>query len=123
MFERAKQNVNHILLGAVLMGVGLFLMTKQNYFSWPPVMAKIENSDTFGCLFILVGIAMIWWALDKKKSARANHLILIFASWLMTVLVLFQFFHWAMVGLPMPWISNLGLLGEIMLLAKRSDSQ
>jgi len=123
MVKRVMDNINHVMLGAVIIGIGLFLISQQNYFSWPPVMAPIENDDTFGVFFITIGLAMICWALDKKKTARANHFILTFAAILMAVLTFFQFFHWLLLGIPMPWISNLGLLGVIIVLARRSDSK
>ncbi|VDG18258.1 hypothetical protein [Lactobacillus brevis] [Lactiplantibacillus mudanjiangensis] len=121
--KRLIANINHVMLGAVLMGIGVFLISQQNYFSWPPVMAPIENDDTFGVFFIMVGVAMIGWSIDKKKTARANHFILTSAAVLMAVLTFFQFFHWYLFGIPMPWISNLGLLGVIVVLARRSDSK
>jgi len=87
------------------------------------MIAPVENDDTFGSLFVLAGVAMIWWALSTHKTARANHVILSCAAGLMAILTFFQFFHWLLLGIPMPWISNLGILGVIMLLADRSDSK
>ena len=123
MFKQAKENLNHLVLGAALSGIGVYLIGQKNYFTWPPIMAPVENDDTFGVFFILVGIAMIWWALDANKSARANHIILICASTLMAVLTFIQFFHWYLFGIPQPWISNIAITGVLMLLAERSDSK
>ncbi len=118
-----KNNPFHTVIGLVELGIGVHLIDHDQYFQWPPVIDGIANDDIVGALFVLVGAVMLFWVYDAKRSVRLDHIILIASSFLMCVLTLYQFMHWVVLGIDMPWISNAALTAVIMILASRSDSE
>ncbi|KRM93589.1 hypothetical protein [Lentilactobacillus senioris] len=122
LFYKIKQNPFHVTIGLTMLLTGIFLITHDRYFKWPPMAVGFFNDDIIGGLFSLVGTAMIVWALWKRQSTTIDHIILIVASMLMMLLTAYQFLHWVILGLDMPWISNLGLTLIINILAYRSDA-
>lgn len=123
MLKSLKANPFHSVIGMVELGLGVHLILHDQYFQWPPVLDGIANDDIVGALFVLVGAVMLFWVFDEERSVRLDHAALIASSFLMCVLTLYQFMHWIVLGIDMPWISNAALTAVIMILARRSDSQ
>ncbi|WP_203648869.1 hypothetical protein [Secundilactobacillus yichangensis] len=123
IFSCMKNNPFHTVIGLVELGIGVHLIDHDQYFQWPPVIDGIANDDIVGALFVLVGAVMLFWVVDEERSVRLDHAVLIASSFLMCVLTLYQFMHWIVLGIDMPWISNAALTAVIMILARRSDSQ
>ncbi|WP_089122124.1 hypothetical protein, partial [Secundilactobacillus pentosiphilus] len=105
------------------LGIGFHLISHDQYFLWPPVIDGVANDDIVGGLFVIVGIVMLYWVFDDRRSVRLDHVLLIASSFLMCVLTLYQLMHWIVLGIDMPWISNAALTAVIMVLASRSDSE
>ncbi|MCY9807014.1 hypothetical protein OXT66_05545 [Lentilactobacillus senioris] len=122
LFYKIKQNPFHVTIGLTMLLTGIFLITHDRYFQWPPLAVWFLNDDIVGGLFSLTGIAMLIWAFLRHQNTSADHVILIIASTLMMLLTAFQFLHWVILGLDMPWISNLCLTLIINILAYRSDA-
>lgn len=123
IFACMKNNPFHTVIGLAELGIGIHLISHDQYFLWPPVLDGIANDDIVGALFVLVGAVMLFWVFDEERSVRLDHAVLIASSFLMCVLTLYQFMHWIVLGIDMPWISNAALTAVIMILARRSDSQ
>lgn len=123
MLKSLKANPFHSVIGLSELAIGVHLIAHDQYFRWPPVIDGIANDDIVGALFVLVGAVMLFWVFDEERSVRLNHAVLIASSFLMCVLTLYQFMHWIVLGIDMPWISNAALTAIIMILARRSDSQ
>lgn len=115
-------NPLHTSIGVALIMIGIFLMSSDDYFRWPPTIAMAANDDVVGFLLILFGLGYLFWVFDKYRTARFNHFILAGSAGLMTLLTVYQFIHWAIVGIDMPWISNACITSIIMVLAARSKS-
>ena len=122
MWNQLRANPMHTLLGIGLIATGLWLQAYDNYFKWPPVFMPIPNDDVVGGLFVLTGAFMIAWVLDERHPVRWNRIQLTIGASLMTMLALYQFLHWVVLGLEMPWISTAVIAGLIIVLARRSDS-
>lgn len=118
-----RNNPFHAVLGLVELGIGIHLINHNEYFQWPPVIDGVANDDIVGGLFVLVGILMLFWVFDLHRSVRLDHAVLIASAFIMCVLTLYQFMHWIVLGINMPWISNAALTAVIMILASRSDSE
>lgn len=123
MLKSIKTNPFHSVIGLAELGIGVHLIAHDQYFRWPPVIDGVANDDIVGALFVIVGAIMLYWVYDTKRSVRLDHALLIASSFIMCVLTLYQFMHWIVLGLNMPWISNAALTTVIMILARRSDSQ
>ncbi|GAX05372.1 prophage protein [Secundilactobacillus pentosiphilus] len=121
--ENLKNNPFHTVIGLAELGIGFHLISHDQYFLWPPVIDGIANDDIVGGLFVIVGIVMLYWVFDDRRSVRLDHVLLIASSFLMCVLTLYQLMHWIVLGIDMPWISNAALTAVIMVLASRSDSE
>lgn len=111
------------ILGSVMIGIGLRLIHYDNYFVWPPFLLPSANDDGVGMLYVLAGISMIIWVLYSHRTAKWNTWQLTAALYLMAALTIYQFLHWVVLGLGMPFITNAGLTGWLLLLARRSDAQ
>lgn len=118
---KIKSNPMHMVVSIVLSMLGLFLIDNDTYFKWPPVAVKYANSDFVGFLFIATGLGIFYWVISKHQAARLNHFLLIIASMLVTLLTMYELLHYIVLGLPMPWISNIALIAVILNLAYRSD--
>lgn len=110
-------------MGLVQIGIGLFLICHDTLFQWPPgVIATVANDDIIGFSMMLIGVGFIWWVLDNQRSIRWDHILLTASGGFFFVLTVYQYLHWCIMGMDMPWISNAALTAIIMILAARSDS-
>jgi len=117
-------NPFHASISFAEIGIGVFLINHDTYFKWPPGMfASVANDNVIGMLFILTGLTMAYWIFSDYHSVRLNHFLLIFSTLIMTVLTSYQFLHFIIAGVDMPWISNLAITSVIMILAYRSDPE
>ncbi|MEE8825222.1 MAG: hypothetical protein SOH70_03765 [Lentilactobacillus sunkii] len=123
MINSLKANPFHVVIGSVQVAIGIYLIIHDSYFSWPPIVAGVANDDIVGATFVVLGCLMLAWVLDKRRSARENHIVLALSAGFMTALSLYQLVHVLILGVDMPWISNAALAAIIMLLARRSDSE
>ena len=118
-----RTNPFHTTIGLVEIGLGIHLISHDQYFLLPPAIDGVANDDIVGGFFVLIGILMLFWVFDLHQSVRLDHAVLIASSFIMCVLTLYQFMHWVVLGIEMPWISNAALTAVIMILASRSDSE
>lgn len=122
MWDSLKSNPFHALLGLMQVGIGLHLISHDSYFVWPPFVAGVANDDIVGGVFVLVGLSIMYWVFDRQRSVRFDHALLIISAGIMTTLTFYQWLHYIVLGIEMPWISNAALTGVILILAERSDS-
>ncbi|WP_251945962.1 hypothetical protein [Levilactobacillus brevis] len=122
MYHPIRDNPLHTVIAFTMIGIGLFLMVSDHYFTWPPVVAEIANDDAVGMMYVVIGVVMAIWVLDPKRSVRMDHIILTVATFAMATLSFYQLLHSMVMGSGMPWISNAALTIVIMIIARRSDS-
>lgn len=122
MKKRIKSYPDQAIIGFALIGVGFWLMHFDHYFVWPPFLIPAANDDVVGGIFIGVGIAMWVWVLSRDHPAAWNRWLLTSAAYLMGALGVYQLLHFLVLGMGMPFITNLEVAGLIILLAKRSDA-
>ncbi|WP_372790983.1 hypothetical protein [Lentilactobacillus sp. SPB1-3] len=120
---RFKKYADHLIIGTALIGIGIYLITHDNYFQWPPMATPFANDDLFGGLYVICGLAISWWVMSKHHSPHLNSVLLTIATLLMAFLSIYQFLNFIFAGTDyMPWISNLALTAMIFTTADRSDS-
>lgn len=119
--EEVVRHPSHFVLGLGMAGIGLWLIANDHFFMWPPAAVGIENSDFWGTLFLLDGVALLVWVMESG-SAAWNRRLLTITSGLMAFLTILQFLTWVATGLYMSWISNGIITAFVLILARRSDS-
>ena len=62
----------HVILALVLIGLGAFLIAHDSYFTWPPALQAVVNSDCFGTWAIFDGLGLLYVAFSKPWPYRAN---------------------------------------------------
>lgn len=109
------------IIAIELIANGVFFITHDTYFKWPPQIAQIENDDLFGSLFVLFGIGMLLAKIYPKELHKFEPYIMGGASIVQTFLAIIEFMHFVKLGMNMPWIPNLCIALIIPVLATRSD--
>ena len=110
-----------LIVGIELMMNGIFFITHDHYFRWPPQAIDIENNDLFGGLFVLFGLGMLLVKIFPRELRRFEPYILCGAAIVQTFLTVIEFVHFIKLGINMPWIPNLCIALIIPVLATRSD--
>lgn len=62
----------HVLLALVMIGLGAFLIANNDYFTWPPALKAIVNSDFFGTWSVFDGLGLLYVAFCRPWPYRAN---------------------------------------------------
>ncbi len=117
----SKKYTTQFILGVGMVLVGIWLITNDHFFAWPPAMVDYANDDLFGGAFIAVGIGLIVWVFDAHRSARWNGVLLNIAAGLFAFLAAYQFLIWIATGAYQSWISNSIITAFVVLTARRSD--
>ncbi|WP_172188935.1 hypothetical protein [Lentilactobacillus kribbianus] len=123
IWRQLKSNPFHSIIGFWLIGIGIFLVVNDHYFLWPPAAVTFVNNNYVGVGYILVGVGMVYWVLSKYQSIRLDHFLLIVATFGASLLTMYQLVHWFVLGIDMPWISNMALTVFILILCYRSNTQ
>lgn len=93
---RLLANGWHCIVGLSLVLNGVVLIGNQHYFFWPPrprFITAFLNDDIVGYTGILLGIGMIYWALQEHGSIRLNSVLLTGSSAFYTLLGLTELMH------------------------------
>lgn len=53
-----KKYYNHIVLGIDMMMIGMWLITNDHFFMWPPDTVEFANDDLWGGYFIFIKLIM-----------------------------------------------------------------
>ena len=66
MLRNIDYNFNQVLIGLSIVSMGLFLWLDKNYFSWPPELRPLMNSEYADLFFIFLGIMLLFFATTNK---------------------------------------------------------
>lgn len=121
--KEVSNNPTHFSLGVGMMAIGAWLIANDHFFMWPPSATGFENSDFWGTLFIVDGLALIIWVVEGGESIKWNRRLLTFTAGLMAFLTVLQALTWIATGLYMSWISNAIITAFVLILARRSDTR
>ena len=123
MLKLIRDNPMHTVLGLLHIGIGLFLISHDVYFQWPPGLRDGANDDIVGFWFALVGVAYLLWVVLGADNPPWNRAILVISTMTMAALATYQMLHWIALGNDsMPWMSNAAVTAFIIVLARGSDT-
>ena len=70
LWQTAKLNLLHLILGLLLTSMGIVLLVNDSFFYWPPEWQWLFNNDLVDAFAIIVGIGLIAFVFaGGKKSA------------------------------------------------------
>lgn len=68
LLKNIDANFNQVLIGLSIVSMGLFLWLDKNYFSWPPELRPMMNSELSDILFIIIGAVMLFCGLSNNQN-------------------------------------------------------
>ncbi len=77
------QHPQHEILALAMIGIGLLLISNDNYFFWPPFLVNFLNDDLIGGVFVVIGILIFRWAQSTSGKIYSNRNLLIIAAGLL----------------------------------------
>lgn len=93
LWQTAKPNLLHLILGLLLTSMGIVLLVNDSFFYWPPEWQWFFNSDLVDAFAIIVGIGLIAFVFAGGKSQLANAVLLACAAFFLMMLVVLQLGH------------------------------
>lgn len=66
LLKNIDVNFNQVLIGLSIVSMGLFLWLDKNYFSWPPELRPMMNSEYADLFFIFLGVMLFFFAATNK---------------------------------------------------------
>ncbi|WP_056993210.1 hypothetical protein [Lacticaseibacillus saniviri] len=123
MWDKVKTYPEHFWLGVGLIAIGVWLITNDRFFMWPPYAVDFFNDDLFGGFFVADGLGLLLWLLEGSVSVKWNRRFITIAACLMGFLSSYQFLIWVATGHYMSWISNTIITAFVLIMARRSDTR
>ena len=68
LLKNIDANFNQVLIGLSIVSMGLFLWIDKSYFSWPPELRPMMNSELSDILFIIIGVVMLFCGLSNNRN-------------------------------------------------------
>lgn len=93
LWQTAKLNLLHLILGLLLASMGIVLLVNDSFFYWPPEWRWLFNNDLVDAFAIIVGIGLIAFVFAGGKSQFANAVLLACAAFFLMMLVVLQLGH------------------------------
>lgn len=120
-------NPRHAIIGFFLITNGIVLMSRDDYFFWPPIpfFLRWANDDAVGFFGVMIGVALIIYSLRSESDNVINALLLACASGYLFVLSLFELVHAIFAknfGMTVTFTAVFCLFLEVLALAKYSDT-
>ena len=109
MWRRLLKNIDYnfyqLLIGLSIVSMGLFLWVDKNYFSWPPELRPMMNSEYADLFFVILGIMLLMFSITLTVAGGATLLLLIEQLWQvlfaknmdMTIAVIFDIFLFVLI--------------------------
>lgn len=93
LWQTAKLNLLHLILGLLLASMGIVLLLNDSFFYWPPEWQWFFNSDLVDAFAIIVGIGLIVFVFAGGKSQLVNAVLLSCAAFFLMMIVVLQLGH------------------------------
>lgn len=93
LWQTAKPNLLHLILGLLLTSMGIVLLVNDSFFYWPPEWQWFFNSDLVDAFAIIVGIGLIVFVFAGGKSQLVNAVLLACAAFFLMMIVVLQLGH------------------------------
>ena len=93
LWQTAKPNLLHLILGLLLASMGIVLLVNDSFFYWPPEWQWFFNSNLVDAFAIIVGIGLIVFVFAGGKSQLVNAVLLSCAAFFLMMIVVLQLGH------------------------------
>lgn len=97
MFRRLLRNVNNNFDQAVIslsiMAIGIFLWADKTYFTWPPQLRPIMNSEYSDVFYIVLGLMLLFCTLTGNKNKALHDIFITIAGGATLILLTEQLWH------------------------------
>lgn len=93
LWQTAKPNLLHLILGLLLTSMGIVLLVNDSFFYWPPEWQWFFNSNLVDAFAIIVGIGLIVFVFAGGKSQLVNAVLLSCAAFFLMMIVVLQLGH------------------------------
>lgn len=93
LWQTAKLNLLHLILGLLLTSMGIVLLVNDSFFYWPPEWQWLFNNDLVDAFAIIVGIGLIAFVFAGGKSQLVNAVLLACAAFFLMMIVVLQLGH------------------------------
>lgn len=93
LWQTAKINLLHLILGSLLTAFGIVLLVNDSFFYWPPEWQWFFNNDLVDAFAIIVGIGLIAFVFAGGRSQLANAVLLACSAFFLMMLTVLQLGH------------------------------
>lgn len=97
MFRKIIKNVNdnfdQALISLSIIAIGFFLWADKTYFTWPPQLRPIMNSEYSDLFYITLGIVLLICTLTGNRNKAVHDTFIIIAGGATLVLLTEQLWH------------------------------
>ena len=93
LWQTAKLNLLHLILGLLLTSMGIVLLVNDSFFYWPPEWQWLFNNDLVDAFAIIVGIGLIAFVFAGGRSQLANAVLLACSAFFLMMLTVLQLGH------------------------------
>lgn len=93
LWQTAKLNLLHLILGLLLTSMGIVLLVNDSFFYWPPEWQWLFNNDLVDAFAIIAGIGLIAFVFAGGKSQLVNAVLLACAAFFLMMIVVLQLGH------------------------------
>lgn len=93
LWQTAKLNLLHLILGSLLTAFGIVLLVNDSFFYWPPEWQWFFNNDLVDAFAIIVGIGLIAFVFAGGRSQLANAVLLACSAFFLMMLTVLQLGH------------------------------
>ena len=116
LWQTAKLNLLHLILGSLLTAFGIVLLVNDSFFYWPPEWQWLFNNDLVDAFAIMVGIGLIAFVFSGGKSQLANAVLLACSAFFLMMLTVLQLGHVLVMHDYSRLLSIIALIGWLLVI-------
>lgn len=116
LWQTAKLNLLHLILGLLLTSMGIVLLVNDSFFYWPPEWQWLFNNDLVDAFAIIVGIGLIAFVFAGGKSQLVNAVLLACAAFFLMMIVVLQLGHALVVHDYSRWLSIAAIVAWLLVI-------
>lgn len=116
LWQTAKLNLLHLILGSLLTAFGIVLLVNDSFFYWPPEWQWLFNNDLVDAFAIMVGIGLIAFVFAGGRSQLANAVLLACSAFFLMMLTVLQLGHVLVMHDYSRLLSIIALIGWLLVI-------
>ena len=123
--QRLNANPIHLIIGALFILTGFYLLVTDNFFLWPPEWHDVFNDDRVDAIAIIIGTCYFAFVLAGGTNQLANTILLGASAFYLTMLIVLEIGHALAFHVPGLVVAAIFQLGTVLLIeycARRSPT-